>query len=400
MREDLEKAKISLTAKALALYFVVLPLDFVPIQSLGSVTKIVALLPLICFLFESHGRISFWKNTIAKWLIAFTILAVLSILYTINFDRTFSTLKTLLLNVLLVLLIADCKLYTVYEREYLQKALVVGSILAAIMLLAMVFSGYGGSGGYYGTGRYTVTVGDVAQDPNYFCGYLLFGFSYFFARGLKEKPLINFIVVFGFIGVALVTGSRGGFLALVICAIAVFILSGKEENKLKLILLSIIGLLVAILFIRFIIPMINADLLKRFTIEYIAENGTTNRFEIWGSMLKRFSEGDVLNQFFGFGYGTSTQLSNSGKTVAHNLYIDDLAYVGYVGLFLQIGFQVSGIKTALKNHSYLYVAILISMICLCMTLSLTSYKPLWSVMMMIMIEDNSKKWLGENIPIN
>lgn len=376
--------RIGWTAKALALYFVVLPLDFVPVQSLGSVTKLVAILPVICLLFESGGRM-YWINSISKWLFAFTILATLSMIYTISFDLTIDSLKTLLINVAFVLIISNCKLYSQREQEYLKKALIAGSIFAVGMALIITFSG---SGGYLGTGRYTLSFGNSSQDPNYFCGYLLFGYAFFFSKALKEKPFVNFTIAFLFIGISLVSGSRGGFLAFVVCTVAIFALSEKEEGRTKTVLMSIVGVFIALLFVRFVFPIIDASILERFTVKFILEHGTTNRFDIWESLFQSFKNADIFRKIFGHGYGICPLLSYRGY-VAHNLYIDNLITVGVIGVFLQISFQISALVAALKNHDSFCFSILLSLMCMCLSLSLVSYKPLWSIMIMIMIKNNS-----------
>ena len=387
-----QKNKVSWTTKMLALYFALMPLDFVDIEGMGSVSKIVAILPIICFLFESRGKIILRLNNTSKWLIAFTVWAIFSMAYTINFEKTYETVTTLLLNVALILIMADCKLYTKQEREYLRKALVIGSVFAAVVALALGLSG----NNLYEAGRYTMTLGDVSQDPNVYCGFLLFGFAYFFSNGFKEKPVLNFAVAVLFIGVSLVSGSRGGFLAFIVCAFAIFALSGKEESKLKIFLMALTGIAIGILFVRFALPMIDSDILSRFSLAYIRVNGTTNRFHIWESLFNRYQNADILRKIFGHGYGTCPLLSYDGMHAAHNVYIDNLLTIGIVGVFLQIGFQISGLKTAMKNHSYYYVSLLWGMICMCMSLSLLSYKPLWSVIMMIIIEANSCEEPVEN----
>lgn len=387
-----QKNKVSWTTKMLAIYFALMPLDFVDIEGMGSVSKIVAILPIICLLLESRGKIIFRLNNTSKWLITFTVWAIFSMAYTINFEKTDETVTTLLLNVALILIMADCKLYTKQEREYLRKALVIGSVFAAVVALALGLSG----NNFYEAGRYTMTLGGVSQDPNIYCGFLLFGFAYFFSNGFKEKPVLNFAVAVLFIGVSLVSGSRGGFLAFIVCAFAIFALSGKEESKLKIFLMALIGIAIGILYVRFALPMIDSDILSRFSLAYIRVNGTTNRFHIWESLFNRYQNADILRKIFGHGYGTCSLLSYDGMHAAHNVYIDNLLTIGIVGVFLQIGFQISGLKTAMKNHSYYYLSLLWGMICMCMSLSLLSYKPLWSVIMMIIIEANSCEEPVEN----
>ncbi len=387
-----QKNKISWTTKMLALYFILLPLDFVNIQSMGSVSKIIAILPIICFLYETRGKIFFRLNNTSKWLIAFTVLALFSLVYTINFDKTNETVKTLLLNVAMIVLLVDCRLYTKQEKEYLRKALVIGSIFAAVVALALGLTG----NNPFESGRYTMTIEGVSQDPNYYCGFLLFGFAHFFSNGFKEKPVLNFTVAFLFIGVSLFSGSRGGFLAFIVCAFVAFALSGRENSKLKIFLKALVGIAFGILFVRFVLPMIDANILERFSIEYIRVNGTTNRYNIWESLFKSYQNADILRKVFGHGYGTCPLLSYDGAHAAHNVYIDNLLTLGIVGVFLQIGFQISGIKTAMKNHSYYYVSLLWAMICMCMSLSLLSYKPLWAVIMMIIIESNNYEELIES----
>lgn len=382
--------KLSITVIFLAIYFVMLPLDFLPVKELGSITKLLAIFPAICLVIENKGKLLFSIKSISNWILFFLLISFFSLFYTISFENTCVGCKTLFLNSILVVLMSLCRRYNEREIAVLEKSLIVGGW---ITVLTVAYIGL--TTGF--DARATISIGEIEQDPNYLCGYMLFAFSYYFRRLLLKKKMKDIIISLLFITVVILTGSRGGLLAFIVCVVTnIFLLKSEKETRFKTVVISlfVIGVLSYIVVV-IVVPMIDASIVERYSINYLIEKGTTGRVEIWKYLFEKYADSDLFTKIFGSGYNTTILVNDmsgyhNGK-VAHNLYIDNLISLGVIGLISQLGIQLSAIKISIKNGMYYYFSVLFPFVIMCFSMSLTSYKPLWCVYMMIIIAVNNKK---------
>ena len=101
-------------------------------------------------------------------------------------------------------------------------------------------------------------------------------------------------------------------------------------------------------------------------------------------MWDHFCNGSMLRMLFGNGYNTTITVSQWDK-VAHNLYLDNLITLGIFGLLLQILTQICVLREMIRQKELVLLGTYVGFLVMCLSLSLTAYKPIWNIMMITMI---------------
>ena len=367
----------------LAVYFLLSATDCFNIGSVGSLLKVLALAPAMLAVFDLRN-LQLRFHPLLKVQLLFWLLAVGSIFYSVSVDRTVSADLTLTMNLALVFLLGLMEQYNEAELEFLKKAMLWGSWVTVGLIL--VFSSISSDG------RLSLQLGESTQDQNYINGYFLYAFSYhcgqFLHRG-NRKHLVPAVVL---LVVLLMTGSRGALLAFFMAGffhICVFFASSR--NALRNILI-VVGLLLTVgALFNLILSQLPPSLAERFTWEYTVEKGTVGRSRIWKYLWNHFSDSSIFRMLFGNGYGTTSAVNQMNHLVAHNLYLDNLITLGIVGMLLQLVTQGIVAWILFRCKEYTLLGTYVGMIVMCLSLSLTAYKPLWNVMLLtIAIDCNGK----------
>lgn len=361
----------------LAVYFLLMAMDCFPLGTVGSLLKIVALIPLGLSLLNAR-QIRMRFNVLVIFQFLFWLLAVLSLLYTVNQSKTTTSVITLTLNLALVIALGSMQTYSETEVKFLYRAFLYGSWLT--ILLMVFFSNISSDG------RLTLQIGEGIQDQNYINGYILFAFSYHCKMSFLERKWRHLTAVLFIMVVVLLTGSRGAFLAYIAVAI-VYLVSMviRTRNSAKNLLILLFVIIVAIFCFEFILTKLPADVAKRFSWDYISQTGTVGRMKIWRDLLAHFCDDNILRMLFGHGYGTTIVVSQLNK-VAHNLYLDNLVTLGIAGLLLQIITQVYVIYELHRQKAAVLLGTYIGMLVMCLSLSLVAYKPIWNIMLFTLIQ--------------
>ncbi len=354
-------------------YFLIAATDSFQIDTIGSLLKIAAFLPLVLLLFNVRSlKIRFSPLLILQLL--FWILAVLSFFYTVSIDRTLASVETLTLNLLLVFCLGILKEYNDRELQLMKKCLLLGGWLT--ILLMLVFADYSAGG------RLTLLLGQDSQDQNYINGYFLYAFSHHCCQLLLKQKKIHILPTVLILAIVLLTGSRGAllaFVAVIFCFVCLLLV--RTEHKFRNI--ALVVLLIALLSFSFdlILTQMPESVSQRFSWDYIAEKGSTGRTKIWRDLLRHYSTDSIPRMLVGHGYGTTPIVNTFGR-VAHNLYLDNLITLGIAGLLLQLLSQGTVLLILLKNKEYPLLCAYIGMIFMCLSLSLTAYKPIWNIMIL------------------
>ena len=376
------REKIGIVTKSLALYFVLMPFDSINIFGLGSLLKVIALFPIIAILI--YGRQNkFTINRITGVLIIYTLVIAASYLYSIDFTMSQSAVIRLVLNMALIIFAG--KIYDEYnnaEYQYLIKAMVVGGIFN--IMLTLLFST---------SGRLTLSVAGSTQDSNYINGYSLFALACFANMLFNEKKIwavgpILIILVF-----TLSTGSRGALLASFSVLFAVLFYLYVIQHKItpSMFFVLIIFLSLIAIFSENILMLVAPEVLQRYSIEYIENYRGINRSDLWLNLLDVYKNSSFFRQLCGYGVSTVPHVEWLSHHVAHNLWIEHLIANGLVGLIALCLMQAIFLKSAVKAKDLVLISAYIGLLVMCMTLSLVSYKPIWNVMIMIMISKQIRR---------
>jgi len=368
-----------LSTHLLAVYLFLTPLDFFPIFPEIGVQRIFAFLPLLGSLFYVKSmRIYIDRYFFLP--VIYTAFLIITSFYSFNVDETQQRILTTGTNIALILILSFLD-YNSQEIRYLKKMIVFSGWLALALLVYTSRD--------IVAGRVTVAIGGAAEDYNNLVGYFIFTMIYYLDQLMNKKKLKYFAYVSIFLSAIFITGSRGGLIA-VFGAALFYMLIWVRAQKLKyhVILRLILFISVLVLAVYFIFNMLPVELRERFIpTDGRFIDGADNRFEIWDSILDSFAAFPLANQLFGMGVGTVRHFALEGQ-VGHNIWLDSLIETGLFGTVFLFVFYFSFFKKAytLKNH--VVASSFFGYMILAMSLSLYRYRPLWNILLLILIIKN------------
>ncbi len=368
------KEKMQMSVLFLGLYFLLLPLDFFDIGNETSLLKFLSLLPLcaICFNFKN---IKINVISSVSFLI-YIFLNAMSIFYSKDADLSIQRTKSIILNYVMIIFCSTIRT-TQKEKKFLMWMVVASGFFA---ILTMFFSNE-----IY-EGRIIMKIGESKQDPNYFCGYIMFAtvflLSCILSKHYKIISTILFVLIFT---IVFLTGSRGGTIAIVIACFSLFYLDSKRQH-----FFSKIFLLVALAITLYILLMnvVPIEVRMRFDPTFTQNDGGAGRFRIWKDLWGDFNDFSLIQKMFGAGAATVKEYGLHG-VVAHNLWLETLIELGYLGFFVQIVIYAYFMEKAFKMENKIYFSSMIGFLVMTFSMSLYTYKPIYCLFIMINIMSRS-----------
>lgn len=370
---------IGIVALCLALYFVMMPLDSFPVFGMGSFLKVIVILPL-CSIFFTGNVYKIYNNNLTRACFFYLVYSLFSVFYSVDFDLSLNSFIRLFLN--MVVIIATGAMYTSYnekEIRFLKKSLVLGGVFT--LLLTILFSDYSASN------RLTMAVNGGSQDQNYINGYLLFALAAFTCNLFKDRKFWAIIPIIAILIFALFTGSRGALVTITGVVAVLFAKHTFKDRKKRVLILTIASASIFGVCILWedMLALLPNEVAIRFSIDYLAENGTTSRANIWRHLLEVYANSSIMRQLFGYGYLTAATINQYNGLVAHNIWIDHLIGSGLIGMIIFTYMQYEFLEAAIKTNDDFLIGSYIGYLIMCMSLSLVSYKPIWNCMIMILI---------------
>jgi O-antigen ligase len=368
---------ISIQVYFLGIYILLLLFDITSFKGFGSIPKVWACILVAMYLLSYHRVRVDWSVI----LILFSLLlVVISLSYSVSFEDTFTSVKRLTLNYLLVIIISNMRSYNKKEISFL----IFCSVILGILIIAVTLIG-----GHYEGSRVTLYIKNARQDQNYLVGtiyYLVSACGYYlcFSDNKKIKKLALIIAILSLV-FTILTGSRGGLIA--VCAIFLIYLieyykksANKKQILGKTITIGILIWLYSILAMR-VLP---SEFTSRFTISNIISTSGAGRFIIWKEELRAFKEGGIFVWLFGYGMQT-TAIFNERLILAHNSYLEYLVGEGLVGFSLFIAIIIDYFRRAVNSKNIYMSAVLVAYIIQMMSVSILYLKALFFSMMIISI---------------
>lgn len=383
-----KNSRIHSSTWLLALYLFCAPLDFIQVIPGVSLMRFLIFLPLAgCFLRIKGMRIYLDRYFVI--LLLYVFMLIVTILY--SYDSSISIQRTISVGQnIAVILVLSMFSYNKKEIFTIKKAMVYSGWLT---LLLMHF--------YSDTslmeGRMTIAVNGAFQDPNYLCGFLIFSIVYYYEEFIQKKNKISFVKMCIFLVFVLLTGSRGGLLA-IFGSILLYTFIWMKDNRIKL--SSIIKLFSLILlisiFFNITIDMLPESVGQRYDTSYTVNDAGGSRVGIWENALNSYEQLPVFNKLFGTGAGTIGYIFIHGG-VSHNIWIESLLEIGIIGTCVLFTLYFLFFTKSYKSKEYVVSASFIGYMVMAMFLSLYSYKPIWNILLLIMILKNSRYEVKNNI---
>ena len=347
--QKLEKRQIGPHCILACLYFLLLPTTIAVNSSGDSILKL-ATIPIGLFflitLILSNRKLQI--NSVHLALLLYTFSTV-STLFMESDSVSINNVIGYVLNAALYICLTVIT-YNKAELEWMETTQIV--LLVVLNIITLL------SGGSEDN-RTTLEIMGQTSDPNYFVGFFVFPLAVAMKRLVSGKHSFLYLSL---IAVSLysvfLSGSRGGFLAIVvtIAAFAFLYPSGFAKRMLFLFGGSVLILILWTVFK----PILPENIVERMTLDSVMESGGTGRWDIWQSMIR-----EIVDQpeklLFGRGINAMHLLFVNGKwinTVAHNQVIQTVYNQGLIGLLSFLFLTGSCFFRCVKRRKTVSVAIL------------------------------------------
>lgn len=362
----------------LGIYFLCLIVGAMNIGDFGSLLKLIAFIPGGIWLFQNH---SISKNTLLQIASIFIGFCVVSYFWSIDKSGSQTRIVSQLTFLFLLMAVSGYR-YNDFEIDFLRNCLVWSSRVTAVLVLL--------TGGFF-EGRIVLN-GLIREDPNYLCAYFMYGIAaaliVLIGKGTVKEKAVSSIELMLYLYIAIGTGSRGGLLAIITCALAVFFFykqgtgSGGSTVVKKL---SAIGAIVIIVFLAS--SYVSTDILNRFSLGAVLQSNGTGRYILWEDAMNAFLDSSVIRQVLGYGAGSAIAITHRFPfrihNVFHNMFIETLLELGCIGLVTYSLHIFSFAKRSLQSKDVYSFSIIIGMIVLSLSTSICVFKPYWNIMLFV-----------------
>lgn len=355
-----------------------LPISWIVLPGVGSAYRALTIMLYLLFaliVIRSNGKINIYKETIALvscWIV-YTVLVVISTLFSPNSDRVVESIFGYGLVMLTAIVFSVCLPET--TGQWLDR---IWLITGVIWILLFFTSGQNIL--QFSTRVSLVLLGN-RTDPNEYVGALIVPVClmvYQIVKPCKFQWKLGAILGIGVsVYIAFLAGSRGGLLALLIGIVMTFLTSSKLSLR-RIIALSIFSIVLIYFVLYGIMPMLSEELVTRFTIESIISTGGSDRTVFWTQAWDNFKSCNVWRMLFGYG-GYGADFMN--KTM-HNQIIQQLVDFGLVGMICYLVLILLA-YLQIRKYSRRYLGAFFGMMAMSMSITMgPSYKPLWIFLMM------------------
>lgn len=351
---QVNNSKFSLLKFSIALFFLVTPLESLPLAEGFSIVKLSAIIVLVAWAFSGFQRNT---NNPAKFFLPLFVYAVTSCLWSIDSSISINAIATFLIPSLLVAMIMSNSVSSKRDIAIYLGFYIVGCLISSIaglltrkaMLTAAV---------YAGEDRLTA----FGQDQNTLAFLLIMGvIPLLHLISKTSKTIVKYlsialIMVFAYMIAS--TGSRTG--AITLALVVLFYAYSARQFK----VLAVLGVLVVV-GLPILLQYLPEGIIDRFmqTSDLVEEGDFSDRGVIWQSALDAFFHDNFL---LGVGYSNFSTLlrQNYGWQMAsHNTYLTYLVEFGLVGVwtFVYVLVKMFMIATSIRkqeNNAFVYCYVL------------------------------------------
>ena len=363
----------------------------------GSVYRNVTLLLAAILLLAINGTMRLTGkngNTLVVWSV-YVLYTFVALVWSTDFSRSFNNCLGMLLVYVIALTFSHAEVNKIAPRYY-----DVAWILVGVTCVLFFLFGSTETINEYTT-RGTLVILGNKTDPNEFSGTFCITASvgaYYAMTGKKWwVRVLNFIAVLFELYVIFAAGSRGALIAAV-AAIFVTLFFGIKPTVKHVVSVTLILLVTVVIVVYAVLPLLSEDVMERFTVQAILEDGGRGRSSIWKSGLSTYMSGGPFRLLFGFGYGGVVAEGFYDDTATmHNQFIQILINYGLVGFLLYL-VLLARCFFQLVRHNRKYLGGFMGMMALSMTLSLPpTYKPFWVLLVMAFVSELQLQKRGKSV---
>jgi len=312
-----------------------------PFEGMGYLENLPSAAKLIGVMIVGAAFLAFLAGHAPRMLSLPMVLRVVLVLYSAaslvwSFDRdvTADYLPRIAQVLVLVLLIWEFAV-TYKDQMWILRSLLVGMLVP----LTMAFAGFRGTSQFEAESGARFSGGGL--DLNYLaymCSVSIV-ISVYLATN-ASSPLDRFFRWFYWVMAVLcalettLTGSRGGFICMLVASVFAMVLAGVSRRRILTILQVLVVTVFVYVLVRYIVP---AALLNRVTQEQsIMEDP---RFGIWMRGFATYPKYPLFGAGAGV-YADVTAVSGEKMRVAHNTFLSVLVELGGIGFLLYVWYTI------------------------------------------------------------
>lgn len=357
--QKVENQRIGAHCMLSCLYFLLLPTT-IAVNSAGNSILKLATVPIGLFfvvtLILSNRKLQI--NGVHLALLLYTLSAI-STLFVSASANAMDFAIGYVLNAALYICLSVIP-YNKAELDLMEKVQIVLMVILNVMTLL--------SGGTRGN-RTTLMIMGQVSDPNLFVGFFVFPLVIALKQLVSGRYRIFYLLLIAVSMYSIfLSGSRGGFLAIVVTIVGFAVLYPSGFAKRIRVLVG--GLILLLILWAVFKPVLPENIVERMSVEAVLETGGTGRLDIWSSMIR-----EIVNQpdklFIGRGLDArhKTFLGNVWiHAYAHNQLLQVTYNQGLIGLISFLGLTGISFFRCIRRRKTVAIAIL-GMVALSMSLS-------------------------------
>ena len=384
MDEITRKHYIRFSTYFICIYLFLTPLDMVlNLTGSGTVLKFIGILLVALITIETIGyRKKVRLGVYMVFVLMYWVHYAIGVFWSVEPATTFAGVISVG-NLIALLFILSIRDYNEREFEMIKFSSIVSILFLSIQMIIsssdVVF------------GRGSIGINGVYVDPNDLSAAFIIPWVFCLDKILKNKTkIIKLILLIGFFIMGyglLLTGSRGGILAIFISTLVFLTLNSEVSIRKKLWGMGIATTL-AIFMYQIIFEFLPRDVRMRLSIDAVTQSGGSGRTDIIMNALSYFISLDPGYLLFGNGLGTFITVYGDqffNRMSSHNLFLQTLLDGGVIGVVLLIFMFCYLTWYAIKNKNWVGLAILIGTIAMSFGIETWNKKFLWNAMFFTLI---------------
>ena len=369
---------ISIDCYAVCLYFMCLPFTVVT-TPFGSLLKLITFPVIGVLLYKTFigKKLDLRLNAVHFTYSVYMIYSLMG-LFLLREEITTVVTKDMMLAYF-VMMLMSMRVYNEKERNIMESSwIVVGIICTALCLTSQEVANEFEN-------RTIVYVLGFPEDPNQFCAYFIMPVMVCMKRIVEKRKTLPFYVVLLVLIMysILRTGSRGGFVGIIIGVFVCIILAVKSiKGKIAI---TSVALVAAVFVVAVIFPLLPEDVQMRYNVQSVIDDSGAGRFDVW-SYLFSYTTENPTRMIRGSGLLSTYPILENANVVdhvgaAHNQFVQVFCDQGLLGICIYLGFIAVCFFRNWRKEPY-YACAFIAVMAFSMSLTLYVFKPYMNIIIM------------------
>ena len=379
--------KKHLSAYVLYIFFFCLPFEYLLSTSVGGMLRYIGVIAIIAAGYDimQSGKIVLSREAVI--LIVWLLYGAISCVWCDYFAEWQRFYMIYARNACMLLVISFIK-YEYREYLYILKSYMLGVV--AMLLYILLIPGATGYDTY--SGRMLILTSEGIFDPNYMVAVFLVPLSLCIFRLIsKDEKLINRLlyglVSIGIFIASILSGSRGGFLSIIVTVSLVVLINVRSKKLSIAIILFLIAFFASYKYVLLLLP---ETMQTRFSLESLTGSldAGASRVAIWEIALNAIK----ANPIIGYGAGVVRQIilqfGYTKATDCHNTYFELLIEYGILGSMAFFYLVCSYIRNIFKRKDWILFTGAVAVLFASFFLGALTTKFFWGILILISIRSN------------